>query len=224
MNILQDILGLLKRRKVKKPEDKDYIASAAYETPKEILKPNPLMRAALINLKDLKNWITNSIIKSGSKSFGQGWARYDDNQYTSISPLVLQDGIVTILPNDASNIVASSPNIHFYDPLTQKMQAEDEGDVYIQTIVFKASASNANQTHLHIQLAGTGATPYSRVSAEIEFPKGNGVAHDEHVVFQFYTDADFVANGNQWKIYADTGGGTVNIWDIIYFIQRTYKA
>ena len=226
MNILQDILGLLKRRKVKKPEDKDYIASAAYETPKEILKPNPLMRAALINLKDLKNWIADSIINQGSKSFGQGWARYDDNQYTSIAPLVLQDGVITILPNNASNIIDNhlNSNIQFYNSTTKKIQAESEGDVYIQTIVFKASATNANQTHLHIQLAGTGATPYSRVSAEIEFPKGNGVAHDEHVVFQFYTDADFVANGNQWEVFADTGGGTVNIWDIIYFIQRTYKA
>lgn len=224
MNILQDILGLLKRRKVKQPEDKDYIASAAYETPKEILKPNPLMRAALINLKDLKNWITNSIIKSGSKSFGQGWARYDDNQYTAIAPLVLQDGISAALPNNASNIVSSGLNFQFYNSDTQKIQAEDEGDVYIQTIVFKASASNANQTHLHVNLVSTGPTPYSRVSAEIEFPKGNGVAHDEHIVFQFYTDADFVANGNQWKLIADTGGGTVNIWDIIYFIQRTYKA
>ncbi len=226
MNILQDILGLLKRRKVKQPEDKDYIASAAYETPKEILKPNPLMRAALINLKDLKNWIANSIIKSGSKSLGQGWARYDDNQYTELNPLTLTDGVTTILPNNASGVVDNHLNstVQFYNGDTKKIQAENEGDVYIQTIVFKASATNANQTHLHIQLGSTGSTNYSRVSAEIEFPKGNGVAHDEHIILQFYTDTDFVNNGNQWLIRADTGGGTVNIWNIIYFIQRTYKA
>lgn len=226
MNILQDILGLIKRNKVKQPSNEDYIASASYDNPQESFKPNPVMHASLIKLKDLKNWIINSISFTGSKSVGQGWARYDDNVYTQLAPLILNDGVSATLPNNASTTIDTYLNssIQFYNPVTQKIQVETEGDVYIQTIVFKSSASNANQTHLHVSLESTGGTPYERVLAEINYPKGNGVAHDEHLVFQFYADADFVANGNRWVLRADTGGGTVAIWDIIYFIQRTYKA
>jgi hypothetical protein len=41
-------------------------------------------------------------------------------------------------------------------------------------------------------------------------------------MFQYYTDADFVQNGTDWKITSN--GGTAKIWDIIYFIQRTQNA
>ena len=221
-SVLQDILGLIKRKKTKTPQDSDYIVSASYDNPKESLKPNPIMQPALVSLKKLKDWIASSIT---SKSVGQGWARYDDNQYTESAPLTLSDGVPVIMPNNASTTIDTYLNstVEFYDPATQKMQAETEGDVYIQTIVFKASATNANQTHLHVYLASTGSTPYERVIAEISFPKGNVVTHDEHLVFQYYSDTDFVANGNQWTLRADTGGGTVDVWDIIFFVQRTYK-
>jgi len=39
------------------------------------------------------------------------------------------------------------------------------------------------------------------------------------VVAQYYTDAGFVADGVELKFTAD--GGTVQVWDMIYFIQRT---
>ena len=225
-SVLQDILGLIKRKKTKTPEDSDHIVSASYDNPQESLKPNPIMHPAVISLKAIKNWILTAISSLGSKSVGQGWARYDDNEYTELEPLTLNDGVSAPLPNNASNIIDTYLNssIQFYNPDDGKIQVENEGDVYIQTIVFKASATNANQSHLHVYLSSTGTTPYERVIAEVEFPKGNGEAHDEHLVFQYYADADFVANGNQWTLRADTGGGTVDVWDIIYFIQRTYKA
>ena len=222
-SVLQDILGLIKRKKTKTPQDSDYIVSASYDNPKESLKPNPVMQPSLISLKKLKDWIVSSVT---SKSFGQGWARYDDNQYTESAPLTLSDGVPVIMPNNASTTIDTYLNstVQFYDPATQKMQAENEGDVYIQTIVFKASATNANQTHLHVYLASTGPIPYERLVAEIDFPKGNTITHDQHLVFQYYAGPDFVADGNQWTLRADTGGGTVDVWDIIFFIQRTYKA
>ena len=40
-------------------------------------------------------------------------------------------------------------------------------------------------------------------------------------MFQFYADADFVSNGATLKITAD--GGTAEVWDIIFFIQRTQR-
>lgn len=152
---------------------------------------------------------------------GLGWSRYDDDQYTSSSKLTLLDGVTVTLPNNAATTINTYQNstVEFYNSSTQKIQVENEGDVYIQTIVFKASASNANQTFLKVNLVGNGATPYDRVTEEIGFPKGNSITHDEHIVVQFYADTDFVNNGNQWKI--TSSGGDAEIWDIIFFIQRT---
>ena len=87
------------------------------------------------------------------------------------------------------------------------------------TIVFKCSAPNANQTFLRLQLDATNGTPYERVGVDIPFPKGNDTAHEFHQVFQYYADQNFVDNGSNWKIVAS--GGAAQVWDIVYFIQKT---
>lgn len=60
MTILQDILGLIAKRKIKTPSDKDYIVSAAFTNIQEILKPQPKMQASLLNIGDLKKYIGTS--------------------------------------------------------------------------------------------------------------------------------------------------------------------
>jgi hypothetical protein len=87
------------------------------------------------------------------------------------------------------------------------------------TIVFKYQAPNANQTYLEIHFEGGNGTPYDRIRDTITFPKGNDTAHDYHGVFQYYADANFITNGSQWNITAV--GGAAQIWDVIYFIQKT---
>ena len=147
----------------------------------------------------------------------QGWARYDDTIYTSSNKLVLADGIETVAPNNAGNIVRSPQNLDFYNSATQKILGLNNNDVYILTFAFNVQAPNANQTHLDWRLVGSG--DISRVAGVIPFHKGNNVPQAEQIVAQYYTDAAFVANGAQLKFTAD--GGTVDVWDMIYFIQRT---
>jgi hypothetical protein len=89
------------------------------------------------------------------------------------------------------------------------------------TVVFKASASNTSSTHLDFQLVNGGVTGYERIHKSLAFYKGNNTEQNFHEVFQFYADADFVANGATLKITAD--GGAAQIWDIIFFIQRTQR-
>ena len=72
---------------------------------------------------------------------------------------------------------------------------------------------------MRLQLDATNGTPYERVGVDIPFPKGNDVAHEFHQVFQYYADQNFVDNGSNWKIVAS--GGAAQIWDIIFFIQKT---
>lgn len=149
-----------------------------------------------------------------------GWARYDDTTYTSASKLTLVSGVQVTLPNNAGAVYRSHPSITFYNSSTQKMLGVNENDVYFLTVAFKASAANANQTFLEYNLEGSGQI--SRVAGTMTFPRGNDIVHTENILMQYYTDADFVANGVDLKF--NSIGGDTKIWDIIYFIQRTQNA
>jgi hypothetical protein len=151
-----------------------------------------------------------------------GWARYDDTQYTTSSVFSLTTGAGDVtLPNNGGN--TNETHLHsevsFYNTGSQLVQVENEGDVYMATIVFKAKTSNANGTSIRLQLDSTGTTPYERVGKDLFFGKGNDVWHDFHEVFQWYADDDFLANGNRFKVRAV--GNTVSLANCIIFIQRT---
>lgn len=151
----------------------------------------------------------------------QGWARYDDATYTTSSAFTLTTAMgEVVFPNSGSAIIDEYmySTIPFYDTGSKKIQVENEGDTYMCTVVFKAKAANANATYLRLELDSTGLTPYSRVGKDLNFPRGNDVWHEFHEVFQWYADADFVANGNEWNVQAF--GSTVDIADVVYFIQR----
>jgi len=150
---------------------------------------------------------------------GLGWVRYDDGQYTSANKLTLADGVEQTLTNNGANIVRSESGIDYYDTVNNKLIATTNKDVYMVTVVFNMSAENANQTYMHLNLENVGATPYERLKEDIIFPKGNDVEHEYHGVFQYYVDQDFIDNGASWKVTSD--GGSVDIWDIIFFIQKT---
>jgi hypothetical protein len=174
-------------------------------------------------LNDIYGFVTGSTPGLGGS--GLGWARYDDTQYTTSSFLtVTADALAVVLPNNTGNVVNTYINssLAFYDGTSKKVQMQNVGDVYSMVVTFRAKAPNANQTHIDISLASTGATPYDRVSKSLNFAKGNNQWENFYDVFNFYADADFVANGNQWKIFAS--GGDVHISNVIYFIHRTFNA
>ena len=165
---------------------------------------------------------SNVIVYPQTGTRNLGWARYDDGQYTSASKLSLADGVLTVMPNNAATVVRSDSSIVFYNSTTQKVLGANMNDVYMLTIAFKASAANANQTYLTIEMDNINGTEYSRLSEDFMFPRGNDVEHKFHAVFQYYVDADFVSNGATWRIKST--GGASQVWDIIYFIQRTQNA
>jgi hypothetical protein len=156
--------------------------------------------------------------QAGGKT-GLGWTRYDDGDFTEASKLTLIDGVSIEMPNNADSAYRSYNGIDYYNGTTRKVLADNLNDVYLMTIVFKCSAPNANQTYLRLQLDATNGTPYERVGVDVPFPKGNDTTHEFHQVFQYYADQNFVDNGSNWKIVAT--GGNAQIWDILYFIQKT---
>ena len=165
---------------------------------------------------------SNVIVYPQTGTRNLGWARYDDGQYTSESKLSLTDGVMVAVPNNGASVVRSDSGISFYNSTTGRILGTAMNDVFMLTIVFKASASNANQTYLTLQMDNINGTEYSRLSEDLTFPRGNDVEHNFHNVFQYYVDADFVENGAVWRVTST--GGSAQVWDIIYFIQRTQNA
>lgn len=147
-----------------------------------------------------------------------GWNRIDDTVYTELNKLSLVDGVKVNLPNNGGNIIRDGIYT-FYDIASNKILGANVKDTYMLTVVFKSSAANANSTHLDFNLEGSGQI--NRISKTLAYHKGNDTIQDFHNVFQYYTDADFVANGVTPKITAV--GGTAKIWDIIFFVQRTQR-
>lgn len=149
-----------------------------------------------------------------------GWNRFDDSQYTSASPLVVVDGATELLKNDGLRATVAYGASTFYDAAQSKLLAINENDTYMVTVTFVAEASNASVGHLDIAM--TGPAGYDRIAETLTFAKGNGVPQNFHKVYQYYADADFVVNGAQFEITAT--GTDVNVYDIIYFIQRVQIA
>lgn len=71
MTTLQDIMGLITKRKIKTPTDNDYIISAAYTDTQERLKPQPKMEANLLSLGAIKKYVLSSIPIGGSQTLAQ---------------------------------------------------------------------------------------------------------------------------------------------------------
>jgi hypothetical protein len=183
-----------------------------------IVNDNITKKLSYGNLKDT----IISDLPPGLGQSGLGWARYDDGVYTTGSSYTLTvSAAEQTLPNSGSVVINNHMHstVEFYDTGSQTIQVENENDVYVQTVVLKAKTSNANGTYFRIQLDSVGDTPYERVGKDLFFPKGNDVWHEYYEVFQYYGDADFKQNGNRWKIQAFNH--TVEIADVIYFIQRT---
>lgn len=153
----------------------------------------------------------------------QGWARYDDTTYTTGSAFAITAGSTETLPNNASGSIEDHmhSDVPFYNPTSQKIQVENEGDVYVMTVVFQCRPTqNPNAGDgFTIKLSSTAGTPYDRVRKDFYFPKGDQSWYDIHEIIQFYADSDFVTNGNEIDITAN--GVNIEVGNIIYFIQRT---
>ena len=165
----------------------------------------------------------NVIVYPQTGGLNLGWARYNDTFYVGsddTTKLLLADGVEVTLPNNGGTVTRSHPSLNFYDVANQKFVGLNENDVYVVTVVFKKSAANANQTHLDFRL--TGADDYDRINMALGFYKGNDETQNQHIMLQYYLDANALANGLTPKVTAD--GGTAKIWDIIFFIQRTQNA
>lgn len=146
-----------------------------------------------------------------------GWARYDGAaSFSNGTEVTVTDGNFI---DPAVSLVTNQIIDPYVNGLVGKFlfTSDDLNAVYSLTVVFKASAANANQTHIDVNFI-SGATDYERLSKSIGFYKGNDVVDNFHEMFQFYVDSDLITHGLQPRLYAQ--GGSVKFGDVIFFIQK----
>ena len=161
--------------------------------------------------------LTSFIVSPTSGATFLGWARYYG------TPSFSTGTEVTVLDGNYIDPPVSLVANQIIDPYTNGASGkfnftnDDLNAVYSLTVVFKASAANANQTHVDITFV-SGATDYERLNKAIGFYKGNNVVDNFHEMFQFYVDSDLITFGLQPRLYAQ--GGDVKFGDVIFFIQK----
>ena len=182
-----------------------------------ITTPSDLDLLAIVNDGETKNINVSNFVSYVSTGLeGKGFGRYDDTQWTSSNPFPLLNGVTVKMPNNAGNVVSKGSFV-LYDERDLKVRGEEIDATYAITIVFKAKAPNTNNTHLEVDFYSPSGD-YNRLSQPVIFYKGNDTEQNEHLMAQYYTDADFVNNGIEVRI--TSVGGNAEIYDIIYFIQR----
>jgi hypothetical protein len=179
---------------------------------------------ALINIPTSGLWSSIASILNSNFSFLRnitGWAFYEDSQYTSGSPFVVNQGVIANLPNNKllTAIETQLPNdaTTFYDgsvitPVTN-------GDKYTISIRFKCtSTSNTGAYALKIDIGGSQGI-IANASQQLA---RSGVENFIEVDFTVFTGATFVANGGTVKFESIVGN--TSIYDISYLISREHKA
>jgi len=158
-----------------------------------------------------------SVNQVSAPSGPPAWARYDFYEsFDRGTEFSINDGAFFQPINVLYSTIMSGFNPFHYTNGRFEFSQSDKNKVYTLTVVFKASAPNANQTHIDIAFTAQG--DYSRLGKSIGFYKGNGTVQNFHEMFQFYVDQDLIDWGLQVNIGAD--GGSVFVGDVIYFINE----
>lgn len=152
-----------------------------------------------------------------------GWAKYADNQYTSVSPLTIAAGdTVTVFNNVASSITNDLPIgiDSLWNRTDSTIIAQNVGDAYTIRIDFIAeSSSNDGYFDLGIDIGGT---QNFILQDTYMFPKGQNTPHKYSVTHSIYTLDTFIANGGKVKIIG--GVGTTEIYDVDFVITRVHAS
>jgi hypothetical protein len=154
----------------------------------------------------------------------QGFAIYTDTQYTEASPFVINQGVTSIIPNNAGTVLNTYLPIgviNLYNSTTKKITPQNIGDYYITTIRFNAKNSNASGVFDFFMDLGTVALAQQFKETKV-FAKGANSEQSFSIVAPMFSLNNFVPNGGLPKILSLTGN--TSLYNISYQIVRIYKA
>jgi hypothetical protein len=209
VNTFLEILALYKRDKfIKNINLKDVFILGKYNKPNiaNISSPPYSKDIKLIEARDL----FSEILKNDTSKV---WAKYNDlSSFANNTEKNINDGVYV------NPMTSFQKTINGFDPYSTKFNFTVLNAVYVLTISFKATAPNANQTHMDIDFF-SGNNEYEKLNKSVIFYKGNDQVENFHEVFQFYVDQSLISNGLEIKIKPH--GGSIKLGDATFFIQRT---
>lgn len=163
----------------------------------------------------------NDVVNLNAVKSRDGWASYSTTTYTNASPFTVSPNTTVTLPNNANNSITSDLPLGvtaFYNGTTNKITPVAIGDAYTVNVRFKATSTGAlGNDYLELGLdIGSG----SPVIKETQFFRGMGVEQYFNFVLPVFSLSTFVTNGGTLQITSHNG--TLNIYDISYYINRNY--
>lgn len=161
--------------------------------------------------------------EEGNYMAGSGWALYADTQYTAVSPLVISQGTVVNLPNNAAtadegSLPTGSPPL--YDGT--RIWPNNINDTYDVRITFKASTSSgaSGGFNVSLDLSAAGNDSITVASQPVRMLRGANAVQTYTINFPVFCKSTFVANGGLLRIESVTGNLTM--YDISLFLVKTY--
>lgn len=150
-----------------------------------------------------------------------GWNDISDNQYTSGSPRAITSSTRTLLTNNA---LASQTDTTRLGPLWEvansRFNINDLNSVYILNVNFKVTAAAAAGTPYSVLVELESANGPTVIRAQSDFIKGGGTVNGKSFNFPIYLGS-FI-NNQFLRVYV-TPDTNINLYDIGFVIQRTYK-
>lgn len=154
-----------------------------------------------------------------------GWGYYQDNDYTSGSPLAINNARtqITINGEGGSTVTSQLPDYgHVWDTTNDKILMENVGDAYTFRFDWKGTTSTAN-AFFNLNLDIGSGSPINIVTSTFNFLKGTGVEQIFSTTISAFALATHIANGG--KLYLDTSVDpcNCNFYDFGIKVERTYN-
>lgn len=154
-----------------------------------------------------------------------GYAVYTDTEYTLENPFVIPNGQRLKIPNNA--VVKNDTNLPFdmvklFDETTQKLVSINENDEFSIRIRFDTfTTSNTGYAEIDLDIGGSLG---SIMNIPVFFPRGAGQNNVRKFseMSKYFTGSTFISNGGE--LFIESVRGNTNIFNISFYISRTYKA
>lgn len=151
-----------------------------------------------------------------------GWITVTDDAITAGSPLVVSEGNIVPLPNNAAGGIttyAPTGGNGLYNGT--RLVGDSLGDEFEVRITLKAYTSDQNGGFnflIDISPSGDGSTPIVTYPVRMFRGTGAGNVQQYSTNIPYFTLGTFLANGGQLLIESVTGNTTV--YDISYYIKK----
>lgn len=198
MNLLQDILGLVSRKKNVSPRDNDVLPIGRFKTALDAFKPKPDMKTNLVSLKDLKKYIGKTPAEDNQTLLLEGNDLSISNGNTvDLSNLDLSGSVSKLIPfnvlagNDGSSTIPSD-----YDLIDISWDGLGNG-TYILNL-----PSAASMIHRNIRIITDGSLD-NGAQDKINIKPPTGETIDGNAFFEIskrYEGISIWSDGTEWII------------------------